>query len=335
MFITRKFNPKTRKNRFYDTRTRKRISMDHLNRIYIPPAYTGVKISSNPDSKVLATGFDTMGRKQYIYNKAFTEEQSVLKFSDLKTFGKKIKRIRADVWNTIMRYIKSGKSLDILLSQKFQVALVIYLVDKCNFRIGNSKYKHLYNSYGITTINSEHISPINNGSSLEIRFNGKKGVENIAIVCNKYVNSILRDLKRVNCNREYLFSFIDSNREINRITERHINNFLKTYNSSITVKMFRTWAANFSLLKELIKMGAPDCQKQTKKNIRVAIEKSAKNLHHTSGVSKKSYMNNEILELYEKNPMAFFAILRRYRTPSGRLPDTDTIFYRLLEDINY
>ena len=63
--------------------------------------------------------------------------------------------------------------------------------------------------------------------------------------------------------------------------------------------------------------------------------KSAKNLHHTSGVSKKSYMNNEILELYEKNPMAFFAILRRYRTPSGRLPDTDTIFYRLLEDINY
>ena len=334
MFITRKFNPKTRKNTFYDTRTRKRIALDHLNRIYIPPAYKDVRISGNPNSKVMATGFDTMGRKQYIYNKAYTEEQSVLKFSDLKIFGKKIKKIRNDVWKTLLKYnSRSGKSLDLLLSQKFQVALVIYLVDKCNFRIGNSKYKHLYNSYGITTINSNHIEPV--GSGLEIRFNGKKGVENMALVCNKHVNTILRDLKRVNCNREYLFSFVDSNREINRITERHINNFLKEYNPSITVKMFRTWAANFSLLKELIKMGAPDCQKQTKKNIRVAIEKSAKNLHHTSGVSKKSYMNNEILELYEKNPMAFFAILRRYRNPSGRLPDTDTIFYRLLEDINY
>ena len=59
-----------------------------------------------------------------------------------------------------------------------------------------------------------------------------------ANVCNKY-NPILRDLKRVNCNREYLFSYINENREISRITERHINNYLKRYNPSITVKMFR------------------------------------------------------------------------------------------------
>ena len=46
-------------------------------------------------------------------------------------------------------------------------------------------------------------------------------------------------------------------------------------------------------------------------------------------------MNNEILDLYQGNPNAFFAIIRRYRGPTGRLPDTDTIFNRLLEDINY
>ena len=335
MYLTRKYNAKTKKNVFYDTRTKKRVTMEHLNKLYIPPAYSNVKISSNPDSKVLATGIDSRGRKQYIYNKAFTEEQSILKFSDLKIFGKKIRRIRNDVWNTIMRYNRSRKkSLDLLLSQDFQIALVIYLVDKCNFRIGNSKYKHLYQSYGITTINSEHIDT-SGSSGVEIRFTGKKGVENKANVCNKYIGPILRDLKRVNCNREYLFSYINENREISRITERHINNYLKRYNPSITVKMFRTWAANYTLLRELIKMGTPDCQTKTRKNIKLAVNKSAHSLHHTAGVSKKSYMNNEILDLYESNPNAFFAIIRRYRGPTGRLPDTDRIFNRLLEDINY
>lgn len=335
MYLTRKYNAKTKKNEFFDSRTRKRVRMEHLDKLYIPPAYNNVKVSANPTSKVLATGIDSRGRKQYVYNKAYTEEQSVLKFSDLKIFGKKIRKIRSDVWNTIMNYTKNRtKSLDMLMSQEFQIALVIYLVDKCNFRIGNSKYKHLYKSYGITTINSNHINSSGN-TGIEIRFTGKKGVENKANVCNKYIGPILRDLKRINCNREYLFTYITEKRELSRITERHINNYLKRYNPSITVKMFRTWAANYNLLNELIKMGTPDCQRQTKKNIKTAVNKSALSLHHTAGVSKKSYMNNEILELYQSNPNAFFAIIRRYRGPTGRLPDTDTIFNRLLEDINY
>ena len=334
MYLTRKYNPKTKKNEFTDTRTQKRVRMEHLDKLYIPPAYTSVKVSSNPKSKVLAIGLDSRGRKQYIYNKAHTEEQSVLKFSDLKIFGKKIRKIRSDIWNTIMRYQgKTTKSLDLLLSQDFQIALVIYLVDKCNFRIGNSKYKHLYNSYGITTINSNHINSSGN-SGVEIRFSGKKGVENQAKVCNKYIGPILRDLKSVNCNREYLFSYIDDKREISRITERHINNFLKRYNSSITVKMFRTWAANNMLLRELLKMEMPNTQRQTRKNIQNAIKKSARLMHHTSGVSKKSYMNNEILSMYENSPQEFVEGLKRYKNSNGRLPDTDTLFSRLLNDLN-
>ena len=334
MYLTRKYNPKTKKNEFTDTRTQKRVRMEHLDKLYIPPAYTSVKVSSNPKSKVLAIGLDSRGRKQYIYNKAHTEEQSVLKFSDLKIFGKKIRKIRSDIWNTIMRYQgKTTKSLDLLLSQDFQIALVIYLVDKCNFRIGNSKYKQLYNSYGITTINSDHINSSGN-SGVEIRFSGKKGVENQAKVCNKYIGPILRDLKSVNCNREYLFSYIDDKREISRITERHINNFLKRYNSSITVKMFRTWAANNMLLRELLKMEMPNTQRQTRKNIQNAIKKSARLMHHTSGVSKKSYMNNEILSMYENSPQEFVEGLKRYKNSNGRLPDTDTLFSRLLNDLN-
>ena len=62
--------------------------------------------------------------------------------------------------------------------------------------------------------------------------------------------------------------------------------------------MFRTWAVNYNLLNELIKMGTPDCQRP--KKIKPPLINHF--LHHTAGVSKKSYMNNEILELYQSNP---------------------------------
>ena len=39
--------------------------------------------------------------------------------------------------------------------------------------------------------------------------------------------------------------------------------------------MFRTWAANNMLLRELLKMEMPKTQRQTRKNIQNAIKKSS------------------------------------------------------------
>lgn len=332
MFITRIYDSNKKKVKFYDLQKKKYTQLPHLSKIYVPPAYTDVRMSCNPESKVLAYGFDSKGRKQYVYNKQFIEEQNELKFSDLRNFGKKIKRIRADCNRCITDYIKSGNSLDKLMSRDLQTAVIIHLIDKCNFRIGNEKYKDLYNSYGVTTLNSVHISETPN--NVKICFIGKKGVENSAVVSNRFISQILRHLKRVNENREYLFCYTDSNNLVCRITERQINRYLKKYDPSITVKMFRTWAANNMLLRELLKMEMPNTQRQTRKNIQNAIKKSARLMHHTSGVSKKSYMNNEILSMYENSPQEFVEGLKRYKNSNGRLPDTDTLFSRLLNDLN-
>ena len=164
------------------------------------------------------------------------------------------------------------------MSKDLQTAVIIHLIDKCNFRIGNEKYKDLYNSYGVTTLNSNHICETPN--NVKISFIGKKGVENSAVV-SRFISQILRHLKRVNENREYLFCYTDSNNLVCRITERQINRYLKKYDHGITVKMFRTWAANNMLLRELLKMEMPKTQRQTRKNIQNAIKKSARLMHHT------------------------------------------------------
>ena len=98
---------------------------------------------------------------------------------------------------------------------------------------------------------------------------------------------------------------------ISRITEKHINDFLKKYHKSITVKMFRTWNANYMLLKELMHFKTPKDEKESKKNINIAISKAAKHLHHTKAVSKNSYMNNEMIDLYIQNPKSFYSLIQR------------------------
>ena len=42
-----------------------------LQGIYIPPAYEDVHINLNKRDKILAIGYDTKDRAQYIYNKQF------------------------------------------------------------------------------------------------------------------------------------------------------------------------------------------------------------------------------------------------------------------------
>ena len=106
----------------------------------IPPAYRNVRISLNPKDKVQAIGIDSKNRKQYIYSDLYKEEQSDVKFSDLIHFGKKLKRIRKNM----MKLIMSCDSIDKLLSLEYQIALIIFIIDRCNFRVGCEKYKDLY-----------------------------------------------------------------------------------------------------------------------------------------------------------------------------------------------
>ncbi len=325
MDIRRSFVPRTRKFCYFNKKTRKFINphsklATHIGSLRIPPAYQNVMISKNPSSKVQAIGIDTKGRKQYIYSNEHKERQTELKFRDLIYFGRKIKAIRRDVMNTI----NTCTTLDKLLSKECLIAIIIFLVDKCNFRIGNEKYKDLYNSYGATTLNSDHIK-VENGR-IKIQFTGKKGVENSSIVYNRTIVSLLKTLKSVNENREYLFTYrIPGSNEFTRITEKHINQFLKGYHNTISVKMFRTWCANHTLLRGLLRLPLPKDEKKAKANINLIIRNCASEMHHTSNVSKSCYMNSEIINIYLQNPEIFYRIVSQFRKSNGKLPSVDRL----------
>ena len=299
MNIIRLIDTKTQKFMYKNKMSNKVVSdtktIERIKSLKIPPAYTNVLISNNPTSKIQCIGVDTKKRKQYTYHTDHLETQSKLKFEDLILFGKKIKRIRKDIYTNI---VKCHANSRLLYDKDCVISIVLYLIDFCNFRVGNEKYKKLYNSFGVTTLNSSHFKFNKNHTTIE--FIGKKGILNK----NKITNSNMCFLLKTLCNNkdEYMFYYLDSKNNKYRITEKHINDFLKKYNYSLTVKMFRTWNANYILLKELLNLELPVTPIKAKKNIGIAIKKAAKQMHHSRNVSKKSYMSSEIVDLYLKNP---------------------------------
>jgi DNA topoisomerase I len=305
--------------KYINSKTKKRVNKKTLNRIKslrIPPSYKKVKISNSANDKVQSIGVDELGRKQYTYNPKFAEEQQEIKFKDLIQFGKKIKRIRKDYRSII------ESNLPIYNKNKI-ISIVLYLLDQCKFRIGSEEYKKKYNTYGATTINTNHILFKDNGA--EIKFVGKKSVENTSIIKNESVIKILEKLCSQNKGKEYLFYYIDNQNETNNITAGQVTNYLKKYSKNLSPKMFRTWNGNSVLIKYLISKGVPINDKEIKKNLKEAIKKVAFELHNTVAVSKKSYCNSEIYTTYQNENHKFFEFIDLNRKENGDNKGTDRI----------
>ena len=306
--------------KYIDRKTKKRITdkktLQRINNLRIPPAYKKIKISKKANAKVQAIGVDEAGRKQYIYSKKFVQEQQEIKFQDLIQFGKRIKRIRKDVKYHI------SKKTDIYDRSKV-ISMVIYLMDHCNFRIGTEEYKKLYNTYGATTLNKNHI--IFKENEAEIRFVGKKSVENVSTIKNPDAINLLKQLCQKHSGKEFLFYYKDEQGDIRQVSSSQINNFLKKYHKNLIPKMFRTWNGNNVLLKYLISKNKPENEKEIKKNLREAIKKVANELHNTVAVAKKSYLNSEIYTTYLLNNSKFFEFLDKNKRENGDNKTTDRI----------
>ena len=241
--------------------------------IKIPPAYNNVYIyPDDKNDKILAYGYDSKNRKQVIYNPEYIKNQNEKKYKKILKFNKIFKLIIEDINNIIKTYDKNSK--------EYEIAIIIYLIINCGFRIGNEKYKSQNNSFGLTTIQFNHI--ILKKNYIIIDFIGKKGVRNLSECYNDEIFKYLKKKKKISLENDTIF----------KITSIDVNNYLKKYDKKITSKDLRTWNAN-NLLLEYIKL--PEIKK-SKNPIKKAIEKVANKLHNSYHICVKSYINPILIE---------------------------------------
>ena len=322
-------NPKSKKkNYIYLDKDNNQIkdheTLERIKKLVIPPAYTDIRIANSNNNYLQAVGIDDKGRKQYIYKKSFVDKQSRNKYCQLKNIGNNIVQIRKDVRALML----SNKPVD---DKDKMIALVIYILDNCYFRIGNIHYFNNHKSHGVSTLQCKHLKFKKN--QIDIEFIGKKGVLNQCLITDSLAIKLLKDLcykaNKENHNNQFVFhyknpDFTDQNEKYKLIRPLDVNAFLTKYHPDITLKMFRTWGANYIFLEEIIKrknefmqianLESNEVKKNNKKDIKKESDKITKEilktiairLHNTPTVSKKSYLDNNLIQIYLANPKSFW-----------------------------
>jgi len=297
--IKSKYNDKY-KYEYYDKRNNPvdpKVVKLCLQGLYIPPAHDDVQINLNKKSKILAIGYDTKGRPQYIYNKKFTQKQSESKYKHMIKFGESYKRILSQINKDLFT---EGDT------KNKQIATILKLVIDCSFRIGNDKYTKENKSYGVTTLESRHIKI--NGQVVSIDFIGKKGVRNQCKIKNKKLSKNLRTKKKTIGKDHRLFSYRKKNKYY-EVKSSDVNRYLKQF-GEFTTKNFRTWGANLEFIVQLLKYEIPDTITAKKRNVNESLQKVADKLHNTKSVCKSNYIDPYLIQTYLNDPKRFNATFK-------------------------
>jgi len=310
-YITRKLV--NNKVKYYNYYSNNKIIKDKqllgiLHKIYIPPAYKDVKIYL--EKELLATGVDDAGRKQYIYSDFSKKKRETKKYNQLLKLSENIVKLK--------KKINSDLLLKDFEKDKI-IALILKIMDFCNFRCGNKTYEKKYGSYGLTTLHKRHFLIKNN--EIEIDFIGKKGVVNNCIIKDKNIQNIIKKMYKLsNKKDDYIFSVKNEEDNIS-INIQDVNNYLEKFN--VTSKDLRTWNANIIFLKNFKKYIDSNITRDyfnydsikklkfKKKLVKDAIKDTSISLHHTPFVCKNSYIYKNILFNIEKNDIIINKLIHK------------------------
>lgn len=262
--------------------------LERIHKLVIPPAWENVWISPYENGHLQATGLDAKGRKQYRYHQEWNKIRNQSKFYKLRSFAKALPAIR--------------KQIEIDLSKKGLpyekvVALVIKLIELTNIRIGNDAYKKLYGSFGLTTLQDNHVKFQSN--KIYFDFVGKKGIKHKMSLESVRLAKLVKRCKDIP--GQDLFQYYDDNGNHRTISSSDINTYLKTVTGEdFTAKDFRCWAGSVNALGAFQKLSQPENEKEFKHKVIEVLDEVASKLGNTRTVCKKYYVHPTVIASFEK-----------------------------------
>ena len=267
---------------------------DVLKRIHslvIPPAWTSVWISPDPDSHIQAVGRDARGRKQYRYHPAYRQIRDLVKFDRMRAFGRVLPRIRRIVGRDLARH---G------LPKRKVLAAVVKLLESTYIRIGNEEYAEENGSFGLTTLRNQHVQVL--GEMLKFRFRGKSGQKHEITLEDPRLARIIRKCRDIPGSA--LFQYIDENGDPQNIESGDVNEYLREISGGdFTAKDFRTWggtclAASFLLEKCANSSGDPELKQEVKSVLVDVVKDVASKLGNKPATCRKYYIHPAIMDCY-------------------------------------
>ena len=283
-------------------------TLDRIHSFVIPPAWTQVWISPDPQFHLQVTGHDAAGRKQYRYHPAWDAARSLTKFSRLLAFGEKLGELRQQLRRDLTR---PG------LDREKVVALVLTLMDQSFIRVGNEEYAKKHQSYGLSTLEDKHVTI--HGADVRFEFVGKKGVPHDVTIHDQKLARLVRKCKDIP--GEHLFQFYGPDGHRHPVESGHVNDYLHQHTGlQLSAKDFRTWGGTVKMVKclEAVLHDHPDLSPE--KAIRQSVKEVATNLGNTPTVCSKYYIHPQVVELFKSGRLIEY--LRRH---DANLKDRDEL----------
>jgi DNA topoisomerase-1 len=260
--------------------------------LVIPPAWTDVWISPDPKGHLLATGRDARGRKQYRYHPEWRRVRDEGKYDRLAEFGEALPSLREQVEADLRR---QGAGREKVL------ALVIRLLDRTLMRVGNAEYAEENESYGLTTLRSEHVDL--SGRRATFSFVAKGGLEQEVQVDDPRLARAVRRCHELG--GQELFAYEDDDGQVVDVTSNDVNRRLgELVGPWATAKTFRTWGGTAVAAGALAEAGPPEDEKQADAAVIAAIDAAAAELGNTRAVCRGSYVHPTIPESYRTGDLA-------------------------------
>ena len=277
-----------------------------MKALVIPPAWKDVWICADDRGHIQAVGTDAAGRRQYLYHDDWRAQQDRAKFKRLPEFAKRLGPAREAL----------EKDLALRgLTRERVMACAIRLLDIGLFRVGGEDYADENESYGLATIQKQHVRV--RKSAIEFDYVAKGGMDRTYTVEDRLVVPTVAALKRRRGKpTDELLAYTEARGVWRDVTSADINGWLKELmGPDFTAKDFRTW--NGTVLAAM-RLAARAGEDDRDKAVTEVVKEVAETLGNTPAVCRASYIDPRVISQFERGTSIKAATDRLAREGSSK-----------------
>jgi DNA topoisomerase I len=262
-------------------------TLQRIQALAIPPAWTDVHISPDADRKLQAWGHDQAGRKQYRYSAGHVAAVDMRKWRRVLRVARLMPVLR-EATNEHLRRPE--------LDRERVLATVVRLMCRAYLRAGSERYAVENRTFGICTLRKKHVRVL--GNNIVFEYAGKRSMDQRQVVADTPLVEVMEELLAQPGQR--LFKYHVTGRTYRPVTASAVNRYLREIlGEKCTSKDLRTFGGTVRAATILADIGPAKSPAEAKRNVLLACKLVASELGNTPAICRKAYIHPAVLEEYE------------------------------------
>ena len=192
--------------------------------------------------------------------------------------------------------------------------------------MGNPEYQRQNESYGLTTLQDEHVEI--SGDTLTFAFKGKSGKDHTIRLRDRRLARLVRQCQELP--GQELFQYLGEDGVWHTLRSNDVNLYLReATGQDFSAKDFRTWGGTVTTTLALYEAGPASTKTERKRKVTQAVKAAAKALGNTVSVCRKYYVHPAVLTAFAEGDL-FTVVAEAQAHPTAGLQGGETAVRELL-----